>query len=326
MTLPNYADIVAAVKRTSGFIVKTPLLESPLLNQRVGGRVLIKAEPLQKTGSFKFRGATNAVMALSDKVDHVVAYSSGNHAAAVAAAASLKGIKATIIMPKDAPEMKIKNTKAFGADIVLYDRYGESREAIGQKIAQDYGAALIPPYEYVPVIAGQGTMGVEIAEDLKANGISPDQLVCCTGGGGLLAGVALAMHEHFPGLPLMAAEPEEFDDFRRSLETGERQSNDPSARSICDAIITPTPGEMTFAINRDHVAKGIAVTDDEVRRAMALAWQYLKIVIEPGGAVALTSVLTGKCDGKGKTTIVIASGGNVDPAVFRQALDMLPAD
>jgi threonine dehydratase len=326
MKLPVYADIAAAVNRISGLIVKTPLLESPLLNQRVGGRVLVKAEPLQKTGSFKFRGATNAVMALPEGVAHVVAYSSGNHAAAVAAAASLKGIKATIIMPEDAPSMKIKNTKAFGADVVLYDRYRESREAIGQKLADDVGAALIPPYEYIPVIAGQGTMGVEIAQDLKANGITPDQLVCCTGGGGLLAGVALAMHEHFPKLPLMAAEPADFDDFRRSLEAGERLSNDPSARSICDAIVTPTPGEMTFAVNREHVAQGFQVTDEEVLHAIALAWQYLKLVIEPGGAVALTSVLTGKCDGRDKTTVVIASGGNVDPAIFRQALETLPSD
>ena len=326
MNLPNYADIAAAVERTSGVIVKTPLLESPLLNQRIGGRVLIKAEPLQKTGSFKFRGASNAIMALPNGVDHVVAYSSGNHAAAVAAAASLKGIKSTIIMPKDAPKMKIANTKAFGGDVVLYDRYQESREAIGQKLADEYGAALIPPYEYAPVIAGQGTIGVEIAQDLKANGITPDQLVCCTGGGGLLAGIALAMHEHYPTLDLMAAEPDGFDDFRRSLEAGERVSNDPSARSICDAIITPTPGEMTFAINREHISQGLQVTDDEVLDAMALAWQYLKLVIEPGGAVALTSVLTGKCDGKGKTTIVIASGGNVDPAIFQQALERLPAN
>lgn len=326
MELPVYADIAAAVKRISGFIVKTPLLESPLLNQLVGGRVLIKAEPLQKTGSFKFRGAINAVMALPSDVDHVVAYSSGNHAAAVAAAAGIKGIKATIIMPEDAPSMKIKNTKAFGADIVFYDRYRENREAIGQNMADDHGAALIPPYEYVPVIAGQGTMGVEIAEDLKAAGVIPDQLLCCTGGGGLLAGVALAMHEHFPKLTLMAAEPEGFDDFRRSLEAGERLSNDPSARSICDAIVTPTPGEITFAINQNHVSKGFQVTDEEVLHAMALAWQYLKLVIEPGGAVALTSLLAGKCDGKDKTTIVIASGGNVDPVIFRQALENLATD
>lgn len=323
MILPSYRDLEAAVKRTAPHIVQTPLLESALLNDYIGGRVLIKAEPLQKTGSFKFRGATNAIWNLPDEVTHVVAYSSGNHAAAVAAAAASRGMIATIIMPEDAPAMKIANTKAFGGQVVTYDRYKESRETIGAKLAKEQGATLIPPFEYLPVIAGQGTIGVEVSDWLKQQNVTPDQLICCTGGGGLLAGISIGIHHHFPDVTIIAAEPEGFDDFKRSLESGKRVSNDPNARSICDAIVTPTPGEMTFAINSQHVSQAVAVSDDDALNAIAVAWQYLKIVAEPGGAVALAAILAGKVDVRNKTTVVIVSGGNVDQDIFNRALNML---
>ncbi|MDA8675891.1 threonine/serine dehydratase [Alphaproteobacteria bacterium] len=323
MILPTYSDLEAAVERTAPHIVQTPLLESPLLNQLVGGRVLVKAEPLQKTGSFKFRGASNAIWNLPDHVTHVVAYSSGNHAAAVAAAATSRGMVATIIMPEDAPAMKVANTKAFGGQVVTFNRYTENREAIGAELAKTQGATLIPPYEYLPVIAGQGTIGIEIANHLTEQNIIPDQLICCTGGGGLIAGISIGIHQHFPDLDIIAAEPEGFDDFKRSLELGERVSNDPDARSICDAIITPIPGEMTFAINKAHVKSAAVVSDDEALMAVATAWQYLKCVAEPGGAVALAAILSGKVEARNKTSIVIVSGGNIDQAMFTRALNML---
>lgn len=324
MKLPTYPDLEAAVERTAPHIVQTPLLESPLLNRMIGGRVLVKAEPLQKTGSFKFRGAINAIWNLSDDVTHVVAYSSGNHAAAVAAAASSRGMLATIIMPEDAPAMKVANTKAFGGQVVTYDRYSESREDIGAAIAKEQGATLIPPFEYLPVIAGQGTIGIEIAHRLKDQSITPDQLICCTGGGGLLAGISIGIHHHFPDIDIIAAEPDGFDDFKRSIEQGKRVSNDPDARTICDAIVTPTPGEMTFAINRQHVSQAVRVSDDDALMAMAKAWEYLKCVAEPGGAVALAAILSGKIEAKDKTSVVIISGGNVDQAMFARALAFAP--
>ena len=323
LTRPDYRDIAAAAELIAPFAQRTPQLSSPHLDAMIGGRLLVKAEPLQITGSFKFRGACNAVQMLDESVDCVVAWSSGNHAQAVAMAAKSRGIKAIIVMPSDAPSMKINNTKALGAEVTLYDRYTESREEIGAALAETHNAAIIPPYDFAPVIAGQGTIGKEIAEQAQDMNLTPDQVICCTGGGGLLAGLCLGLHHHFPDLPIYGAEPQGFDDFSRSLEAGERLGNAPDARSICDAIVTQMPGELTFAINKDHVTKGLVVSDDDVLNAMSMAWAHLKIVVEPGGAVALAAALSGKIDTADKTTIVVASGGNVDDAIFAQALARL---
>ena len=323
MTSPDYSDIQAAADRIAPFARVTPLLSSPHLDALVGGKVFVKSEPLQVTGSFKFRGACNAVQMLGDDVKTVVAWSSGNHAQAVAMAAKMHGLKAIIVMPEDAPAIKKKNTKALGAEVVSYDRYNESREDIGKAIAEKEGAAIIPPYDFEPVIAGQGTIGKEIAEQSNALFITPDQVICCTGGGGLLAGLSLGLHHHWPYLSIYGAEPEGFDDFSRSLAAGERMGNAPDARSLCDAIVTNMPGEMTFPINQAHVTSGLVVSDDDALYAMAMAWAHLKVVVEPGGAVALAAALTGKIETASKTTVVVASGGNVDQPIFEQALKKL---
>ena len=317
--LPTYADVEAAARRLDGVARRTPLLESDLLNDRLGGRLLIKAEPLQRTGSFKFRGAYNTISQLGGRP--VVAYSSGNHAQGVALAARLLGVPSTIVMPSDAPVIKQDNTRAYGANLRLIDRYRDSREAIGAEIAETTGAALVKPYDEPMVIAGQGTVGVEIAEQAKETGASLDAVVICCGGGGLISGCALALNELCPGVPIYAAEPASHDDTRRSLIAGERVAVEPGAKTICDAIMTPTPGEVTFPINKRLLAGGLAVTDDEVLRAMATAYQMLKLVVEPGGAVALAAALFGHIEIKGKTIAVVASGGNVDRPMFKHALD-----
>ncbi len=245
ITLDTIRDAAA---RISGHIVRTPLLESPRLNDALGFRLLVKPECLQHTGSFKLRGATNAVMSLDESVTDVVAFSSGNHAQAVARAASLRGMKATIVMPEDAPKMKIEGTAAYGGHVVTYDRYTESREEIGASIAAETGATLIAPFEDPRVIAGQGTVGLEIAEQCAENGITPDHVIVCCGGGGLIAGTSLAITEMMPDTDVWAAEPEDFDDTIRSLASGNRETVPPGNRSICDAVVTPQPGAMTFAI------------------------------------------------------------------------------
>lgn len=323
MNLPTYSDVAAARDRIAQQAVVTPLLTSPRVNARLGGMLLIKAEPLQRTGSFKFRGAANAVAMLDEKTKTVVAWSSGNHAQAVAAAATARGLKSVIVMPEDAPETKKAGTAALGGEVVTYDRYKESREDIGLSLAKEHDAAIIPPYDFAPVIAGQGTIGIEIAHQLEEMGITADQLICCTGGGGLLSGLSLGVHEYLPDLEIIAAEPQGFDDFRRSIDAGERVANIPGPQTICDAIVTPTPGEITFAINRNHVSHGVAVSDDDVLTAMAFAWSEYKLVVEPGGAVALAAALSGKVEIKGKTSVIVASGGNVDKAVFERALNTL---
>ncbi len=324
MALPVFDDVVAAAKRLEGFAVKTPLLEAPLLNAKLGGRLLLKAEPLQRTGSFKFRGAYNAISQIpADKRKNgVVAFSSGNHAQGVAAAAQMLGMPAWIIMPEDAPAIKIARTKAFGATVVPYDRYTQDREKMGLELQAKYGATLVKPYDDPNIIAGQGTIGLEIAQQCQALGITPDAVVVCCGGGGLVSGTALALSGALPGVPVYSAEPVGFDDTKRSLEAGTRIKNDPNARSICDALLAPTPGEMTFALNSKLLKGGFAVTDEEVKRAMATLFQEFKLVAEPGGAVAATAVLAGKLPIKGKTVVAVVSGGNVDPATFVDALSL----
>ncbi|MEQ9333519.1 threonine/serine dehydratase [Thalassobaculum sp.] len=320
--LPSAADVRAAAARLAGVAVRTPLLESGLLNARLGGRLLVKAEPLQRTGSFKFRGAYNRVSLIpaADRDRGVVALSSGNHAQGVAAAAAMLGLSATVVMPADAPAIKRANTAALGARVVAYDRHCDDREAIAAGIAARTGATIVKPYDDPGIIAGQGTVGLEIAEQTAELGVRPDAVLVCCGGGGLVSGTALALADAAPGVPVWCVEPAAFDDTRRSLAAGERLGNPPEARSICDALLSPMPGHLTFALNRRLLAGGLAVDDDEVRHAMRTAFETLKLVVEPGGAVALAAVLSGRIEISGRTVVVVASGGNVDPETFADAL------
>ncbi|MGA1781911.1 MAG: threonine ammonia-lyase [Candidatus Puniceispirillaceae bacterium] len=320
----DIATIEAAANRIRPHIFKTPLLESPRLNDFLGFRLLIKAEALQHTGSFKLRGATNAVWSLSDDVRHVVAFSSGNHAQGVARAVTTRGINATIIMPADTPATKIEGTKAYGAEVVTYDRYSESREDIGAALSQKLNADLIKPYDDVRVIAGQGTVGLEIARQAAAMGIVPDALLCCCGGGGLIAGTSIALHAHFPDTKIWCAEPEFYDDTKRSLESGERQRAQTEKTSICDAIVTPEPGVLTFPINRTHLSGGAVVSDEHVLKTVATLFKHLKIIVEPGGAVAVAAALTGQIPKDAQTIVAVASGGNIDADMFKRALDAKP--
>ncbi len=319
---PTITDIESAARRLAPHVVTTPLLESEALNRRVGGRLLIKAESLQKTGSFKFRGAYNLMSRLSKAARRagVVAYSSGNHAQGVAAAARLLGISALIVMPDDAPAVKVANTRAWGAEIVPYDRRRQSREALAEAIAAERGAAIVPPYDHADIIAGQGTVGLELAAQAADLDIVLDAVLVPVGGGGLISGCALALGARSPETSIHAVEPSDFDDTRRSLASGSRERNHRDARSFCDALLAPTPGEITFAINRGRLAGGFAVPDHAVAGAMAAAFTHLKLVLEPGGAVALAAALEGRLDCRGKTVAVVASGGNVDAETFAAVL------
>jgi threonine dehydratase len=318
LSLPTAADVDAAARRLKGVALRTPLIGSPVLDALIGGRVFLKAETLQRTGSFKFRGAYNKISSIpTDKrAAGVVAFSSGNHAQGVAAAAKLLGLRATIVMPHDAPQAKRQRTSEWGADVVLYDREREDREAIARAIADERGATLIPPYDDPLIIAGQGTVGQEIVEDLRALGLTPETVIVPASGGGLTAGIALALNARAPFARLYTAEPEGFDDHARSLRSGRREANAALTGSICDALMVPTPGEITFAINRALVSGGLAVADGEVRAALGFAFRELKLVVEPSGAVALAALLSGKLDVRGKLAVVVLSGGNVDAEQF----------
>jgi threonine dehydratase len=311
--IPTAQDVLAAQARIAPHIVRTPLLRSAVLDQAVGRTVLIKPECLQRTGSFKLRGATNALRRLVETggARAVVAYSSGNHAQGVACAAAALGMRATIVMPADAPAIKRELTAFWGATIVPYDRATENREAIAGEIAARTGAALIPPYEHPDVIAGQGTAALEVAADAAALGLTVEAMIVCTGGGGFLAGCALGMEAASPATKMYAAEPAGWDDTARSLAAGERLANDGRGSPFCDAILTPMPGELTFSINRRLVTAGLVANDDEVRAAQAFAARHLKLVVEPGGAVALASVLAGRAPA-GAVIALTLSGGNAD--------------
>ena len=317
---PGIDDIRAAAGRLQGHAVLTPLLESPHLNAAVGGRLLVKAEPLQRTGSFKFRGAYNTISQLSEAQlkNGVVTFSSGNHAQGVAHAAELLGIPAVVVMPEDAPALKIENTRGYGAEVILYDRYGDvTREQIGAQISAERGAVLVKPYDDPNIIAGQGTIGLEISEQVDA---APDQVLGPCGGGGLISGTAIAIRDAFPDARVFAVEPEGFDDTARSLVQGTRQEIDPAARTICDALMPPMPGELTFAVNLRLLAGGLVVSDAQAREAMRQAFLRRKLVVEPGGAVALAAALSGAIECRDRTTVVVCSGGNVDPAFFAEVL------
>lgn len=322
----SISDILAAQARLEGVARETPMLESPFLNEMAGRRVLIKAECLQRTGSFKFRGGWSAVSSMTDNARKtgVIAYSSGNHAQGVAHAAELHGVPAVIVMPNDAPELKLANTRDHGAEVVLYDRPNrESREALGEQIAAERGLTLIRPYDEPMVIAGQGTCGLEIAEQARALGVEKADVLVCCGGGGLTSGIALALESEAPGLRVRPVEPATSDDVKRSLASGKREANEGPITSICDAIVTPSPGELTFPILHRLCGPGLSVTDDEALMAVAQIFLRLKVVAEPGGAVAVAAALFRKDDIEGDAVICTISGGNTDPAMFARALATL---
>ncbi len=318
----SYSDIEAAAQQIKGVAVRTPLVESPLLNDRVGGRVLIKPENLQRVGAFKFRGAYNRLSRLTaeEKARGVVAFSSGNHAQGVAHAAQLLGIRATIVMPADAPTLKLANTRGYGADVVLYDRYNEDREAVARRVVGHSGATVVPPYNDPFIMAGQGTVGLEIAEDLNTLDVKPDQALACCGGGGLTSGMMLALKHHFPDMQGYAVEPEAFDDVCRSLGSGTIETVDFGARSVCDALLTPSAGDLTFPIIAGLGLRGLAISDEEALDAVAFAAIRLKLVAEPGGAAGLAALLSGKLDCRSKTTVIIISGGNIEPGMLQECL------
>ncbi|WP_454626337.1 threonine/serine dehydratase [Bradyrhizobium cenepequi] len=312
------ADIEAAARVVAPFAVRTPLLSFPVLNERAGTKVFLKPEMLQRTGSFKFRGAFNKLSSIpqAQRGGGVVAFSSGNHAQGVAAAAKILNMQATIVMPADSPVTKRERTKSYGAEVVLYDRDREDREAIANGIASKRGATLVRPYDDPFVIAGQGTVGREIAEDMTALGLTPDIVVAPASGGGLIAGVATAVKAQFPQAKVIVAEPKGYDDHALSLQAGHREPHPAAARTICDALMAAMPGELTFAINGKLLAGGVSVSDEEVAAAVAFAYRELKLVVEPGGAVGLAALLAGRIDAKGKNVVIVLSGGNVDADLF----------
>jgi threonine dehydratase len=320
----TFADVEAAAKRIAGKAVRTPTLAFPQLDDALGFRLLVKAETLQRTGSFKFRGACNKLMLVKETQPDaraVVAFSSGNHAQGVAAAASMLGFKATIVMPDDAPKIKIENTKALGAEVVLYKRHTESREQISADIAAKTGAVMVPPYDDPAIMAGQGTSGLELCDQAEALGLKGDVVIAPASGGGLVAGVATAVKQRWPNAAVYAAEPATCNDLQRSLIEGKRVANAPGSISICDALMSPTPGALTFPVNQTLLTGGLAASDADVLKAMKFALTRLKLVIEPGGASSLACALLNREKFRGKTVAVVASGGNADPDMLRQALD-----
>ena len=315
-------DIQAAAKRLAGHAVRTPLLSNLELNERVGANVYIKPENLQHIGAFKFRGAFNRMCQLDDSQRRagVVAFSSGNHAQGVALAAKLLNIHATIVMPSDAPEVKAEGTEALGAEIRFYDRWTESREKIAADIAEQTGKVVVPAFDDPDIVAGQGTCGLECVEQLQELQKAPDLIVCPVGGGGLIAGVSTAVKSLVPDVQIVGVEPEGFDDHRRSQMAGERQRISGTPNSICDALLAPVPGELTWSINRETVDQFIAVSDSQVEEAIRFAFRYLKLVVEPGGAVGLAALLSGRLPAGFHQIVVIVSGGNIDPRLFCRCL------
>jgi threonine dehydratase len=324
--LPTAADIEAAAQRLLGVAVRTPLINAAVLDDLLGAKVFLKAETLQRTGSFKFRGAYNKISSIPQekRAAGVVAYSSGNHAQGVAAAAKLLSMRATIVMPSDAPRAKRERTKALGAEVVLYDRNTEDRAAIARKLVEERGATLVPPYDDPLIIAGQGTIGREIVEQLAERGLAPEIVVIGASGGGLAAGTSLGIKAGAPQARIFTAEPEGFDDTARSFMSGKREANARMSGTICDALMTATPGELTFPITSKLIGQGIAASDAEVGRAVRYAFEELKLVVEPGGAIGLAALLAGKLDGlcgiRGKVVVGVLSGGNVDADLFAKLI------
>jgi threonine dehydratase len=316
------ADIDAAARVIAPYAVRTPLLRSPALDALTGAKVFLKPEVLQRTGSFKFRGAFNKLSSIpeSERGRGVVAFSSGNHAQGVAASAQILGMKATIVMPLDAPVSKVERTRGYGAEVILYDRDKEDREAIARDLSSRTGATVVPPYDDPFVMAGQGTAGREIAEDLAAMSIVPDIVSAQASGGGLIGGIAVAVKARFADAEIVVAEPAGFDDHGLSLLAGKRVAHGNHGRTICDALMAQIPGEITFAVNRRLLSQGVSATDEEVGRAMAFAFRDLKLVVEPGGAVALACLMHGRYDARGKTVVIVLSGGNVDADLYAKII------
>jgi threonine dehydratase len=317
--MPDFDDVRAAAERLRGRIRRTPLLRHRALDEAAGGPVLVKPEPLQITGSFKLRGATNAALRLPPGTP-VVTHSSGNHGQAVAAAAHGLGLSALIAMPADAPRVKVEATRGWGAEIHFFDRHGVDRDALAAELAARRGAVVIPPFDHADVIAGQGTAMLELIEDARAEGLAPARFAICTGGGGLLAGSALSIKALLPEAEIWAVEPEGWEDYGRSLRAGERLANDGTGSGLCDALLSKQPGALTFAVNAPRVAGGVSVTEAEVFAAMRFAFTHLKLVVEPGGAVALAALLAGRLPPRAGATAIILSGGNVDAGVFARAM------
>jgi threonine dehydratase len=320
--LPTASDIDAAAKRLAGVAVRTPLINAAVLDELLGAKVFLKAETLQRTGSFKFRGAYNKISSIPQekRAAGVVAYSSGNHAQGVAAAAKLLGMRATIVMPSDAPRAKRLRTEALGAEVIGYDRNTEDRAAIAMKLVNERGATLVPPYDDPLIIAGQGTIGLEIVEQLAERGLKPEIVVVGASGGGLAAGISLGVKSRVAAAKFYTAEPDGFDDTARSFISGKREANARMSGTICDALMTATPGELTFPITSKLIGQGISATDAEVGHAVRYAFEELKLVVEPGGAIGLAALLAGKVDIKGKVVVGILSGGNVDTELFAKLI------
>lgn len=318
----SISDIEAAQQRLAGVARYTPLLDAPQIDALAGRRVFVKAESLQRTGSFKFRGGWNRLSALSpeERARGVVAFSSGNHAQAVAHSAQILGMTAVIIMPADAPTAKIEGTRGYGAEVVLYDRANEDRAAIGARLSAERGLTLVPPFDDPYVMAGQGTCGLEIAEQAAERGVSEAEMLVCCAGGGLSTGIATALADRAPGMLVRSVEPAGFDDFARSLAAGKKCRNASAAGSVQDALLTVEPGDLTFPIAQKLFGAGLAVTDEEALRAVALAWRWLRLALEPGGAAALAAALFHSDELNGDTVIVTASGGNADAALFAEAI------
>ena len=317
----TFNSILEASKRLEGKIVRTPILQSKYINEKLESNILVKAENLQTIGAFKFRGAMNAILQLPSDIKKVVAWSSGNHAQAVAAASKITGRQATIVMPEDSPKAKLNGTALWGATIIKYDRKKENREEIGKKIAKDINAKIIPPFDDEKVIIGQGTAGIECIEQLNKINVTPDIVLCCCGGGGLIAGISTAIKEKFQNAKIYSVEPENFDDTKKSLKENSIIPNSMKHNSICDALLADKPGKITFEINKLNLTSGLSVSDKEALIAMKTAFEYLKIVLEPGGAVALAAAIFKKIDIRDKNVLVIASGGNVDKDIFENCLN-----
>jgi len=321
-TLPTDADVAAAAERLAGVAVRTPLINAPVLDERLGARVFLKAETLQRTGSFKFRGAYNRISRIpaERRAAGVVAFSSGNHAQGVAAAARLLGMPAVIVMPADAPRAKMARTRDLGAEIVTYDRDREDRAAIADALVAQRGATLVPPFDDPMIIAGQGTIGREIVEDLARLSLAPDIVVIGASGGGLAAGISLGIKARVPDAAIYTAEPDGFDDMRRSFLSGRREHNARTSGTICDALMSVSPGELTFPIARRLIGQGLTASDAEVMTAVRYAFDELKLVVEPGGAIGLAALLAGRLDLKGKVVVGVLSGGNVDADMFARII------
>jgi threonine dehydratase len=321
-SLPTVTDIRRAAKRIEGAAVRTPLLSHPFLDETVGGRIFLKCENLQRTGSFKFRGAYNALAALDPetRAKGILAISSGNHAQGVAEAARLFGIRATIVMPADAPAIKMGRTRRSGARVVDYDRTMQDREEVAAHLMAEGGGTLIHPYDNADVIAGQGTIGLEIAADLAAAGIVPEAVLVPCSGGGLSSGIGVAIRDAFAGAEIVVVEPQGFDDYARSLAAGEILGNAKASGSVCDGLLAHAPGRIGFALNRANAATALAVSDGEALAAVAFAFNELKLVVEPSGAVGLATLLSGRFDASGRSVVVVISGGNIDAAMLARAL------